>query len=398
MHEVWVTGIGILTAIGSGQKCHLSALKESKTGLSNHTIFHQNGPVKYVCGLIPSEYIDQNLDKTAHNRADLILEQTLKQVLQYMDQSTGKFNADLIIGTTAGNMHGGTRYYKEYRGGNFAHKNLLHHFLPCAPVEFIADKYCITGKTLTIASACGSASAAIGQAFHRIRSGRSNCVIAGGFEALSPFMVAGFNSLQLVSKKECKPFDINRNGLNPGEGSALLLLESEESARKRNVRPIAKVKGFGDAVDGYHFTRAHPEGKGLISAIKKAMNSAWIEKDKIDTIHSHGTATLINDSSEYSACSRIFRQYLSEIPVCSTKSITGHTFGASGALNAVFSIISIKNNLVPATLFHETLDPEFSGLSILKKPEQKYSIQNILSLSLGFGGEAYALIISGVEN
>ena len=396
MHEVWITGAGIVTALGAGLGEHTSAITHSKTGLTRHNFFNGNPPDPCLCGKVPAEVLKPGIEESASNRANLLLELAIEQSLQNAGLST-PIKSDMIAGTTLGNMHGGTRYYQMLRENKTPDISLVEHFLPCAPLSHVSKKCSITGKKLTVASACGSASAAIGHAFHLIRNGKSQRVIAGGFEALSPFVVAGFNSLQLVSKHECKPFDKDRNGLNPGEGAAMLIIESKEAALNRGVKPHAKIVGFGDALDAYHHTRAHPEGEGLITAINKALKLASLSPKDIDHIHLHGTGTAVNDISEYNSLYTIFNNRLNSVPVCSTKPMTGHTFGASGALNAVFSLLSIKEKLIPATLFHQNLDPDFKGLTIAKNPLRVENLQTVLSTSLGFGGEAFALIITKAE-
>ena len=396
MKEVWITGAGIVSALGSGLDTHCSALAESRTGLTEQSFFSGNPPDPCICGMVPPDVLEDSIEESASNRANLLLELAIEQALQSAGISA-LTDTDIIAGTTLGNMHGGTRYYQNLRENKTADISLVKYFLPCAPVAHVSKKYGIPGKRLTVASACGSASAAIGHAFHLVRSGESQRVIAGGFEALSPFVIAGFNSLQLVSKRESRPFDRDRDGLNPGEGAAMLIIESEEAALKRNAKPLAKITGFGDALDAYHHTHAHPEGEGLITAINKAMKTAGLSPNDIDHIHLHGTGTVVNDISEFKSLSSVFNKRLNAIPVCSTKPMTGHTFGASGALNIVFSLLSIREKLIPATLFHENIDPDFKGMKICKTPQKTANVRTVLSTSLGFGGEAFALIITGAD-
>lgn len=396
MREVWLTGAGVVSALGSGMETHASAITDARSGLLKYSFFDGNPPDPCICGKVPPETLAQGFEESAANRADLLLEMAVSQSLEMAGLGV-PVQADFIAGTTLGNMHGGTRYYQGIRDQGSADVSLVKHFLPCAPVATVSYKLSIKGKRWTVASACGSASAALGYAFQKIRYGESNCIIAGGFEALSSFVVAGFNSLQLVSKRECRPFDKDRDGLNPGEGAALFVLESKEAALQRGVNPIAKLTGFGDSLDAYHHTRAHPEGEGLVTAIDKALKAAELTSDQIDHLHLHGTGTVVNDISEYRALSTIFGENLSSIPACSTKPMTGHTFGASGALNVIFSILSIKKGIIPATLYHENLDNNFVGLQILRRPQEKSEIKAVLSTALGFGGEAFALILEKVD-
>ena len=396
MHDVWITGVGVVSALGSGLEPHASAMINSRTGLTTHNFFNGNPPDPIFCGLIPSAVLAPTIEECVSNRADLILEMAVMQALQSASFSL-PLQADIIAGTTLGNMNGGTQYYKRIKDGKSPDISLIQHFLLCAPLIHVTEKLSISGKRWTVASACGSASAAMGHAFHMIRSGESRCVIAGGFEALSPFVVAGFNSLQLISKRECRPFDKNRDGLNPGESAVMLVIEQKEAALKRGAQPFAAISGFGDGLDAYHYTRSHPAGDGLVRAIQKALFSSTTTVNDIDHVHLHGTGTQANDLSEFMALKALFSDTLPALPLCSTKPLTGHTFGASGALNVVFSLLSIRERCVPPTLFLRELDPQFERLNISGRPQKIDRLKTVLCTSMGFGGEAFALVITGVD-
>jgi len=210
-------------------------------------------------------------------------------------------------------------------------------------------------------------------------------------------VVAGFNSLRLVSKQPCCPFDKARAGLSPGEGAAALVLESRASAQQRGVRPLARVVGFGAALDAYHYTRAHPEGRGLAQAMLKALASACLTPEQVHHLELHGTATEANDPSEYCALRSVFADALAGIPATSTKSMTGHTFGASAALGAVFSVIALQERTAPATLNCHERDPAFVDLRVSSRPVEIPHLPTVMSTSLGFGGEAFALVFTCAE-
>ena len=396
MHEVWITGAGIVTAIGQGIRAHTHALRASTGGLKRHNFFNGKEPDPCICGIVGSEILPESIDESAHNRADILLRQALDQALVHAGLGRG-ITADVIAGTTLGNMHGGSRYYNDVRQGNEGDISLVKHFLPGAPLDAVTRELALAGNHLTVCSACASASAALGQAFRRVVSGRCERAIAGGFDALSPFVIAGFNSLRLISSEPCRPFAADRNGLNPGEGAAMLVLESKEAARARGAVPLAKIAGFGEALEAYHYTRADPEGTGIANALGKALLSAQMSPESIDHIHSHGTGTPANDRSEYVAFKKVFGNKLKDIAVCSTKPLTGHAFGAAGAINALFSIISIAEQFIPATLFCENADSEFVDLTLCTKTTAASKLTAIASCALGFGGEASVCIISKVE-
>jgi len=387
--------MGIVSALGAGVKSHLDALVNSRSGLAPHSFFDGEHKTDVICGMVPHEALGLSIEESAASRADLLLDIACKEALSQA-KVNGGCGADVMVGTTAGNFHGATLYYQQKRSRKTPDTNLVSGFLPCTPADYIAEKNKIRGRRTTISSACASGATAIGRAFRSVRNGHASMVMAGGVEALSPFLVAGFKSLMLISKNPCRPFDAGRDGLNPGEGAALMVLESAAAATARGARPLAVVKGFGEALEAYHQTRSNPDGSGISAAVKKALAQAAFQPAGVDHVHLHGTATVFNDLSEYNALKTIFGGRCSEVPVCSTKSMTGHTLGAAGAIAAVFAVLSILNGIVPATLFHEILDPQFNGLSVAKKPFAA-ELKNVLTASLGFGGEVASLLLGKAQ-
>lgn len=391
MHDVWITAAGAVSALGAGMATHLDAVRNGRSGLSRHELFGGAAPDPCMCGLLPADVIESNFEATAPDRAGRVLEIAVAEALG--GDSDIAEGCDFVVGTTLGNLHGGTCYYRGVRQGEQPDVSLVRHFLPCAPATAVCRSLGITGRRWTISSACGSGTAALGLAFNRVRHGLSSRIIAAGIDVLSPYVVAGFNSLRLVSANECRPFDENRDGLNPGEGGAAFVIESAESAGARGAKPMAIIEGFGEALDAYHHTRAHPEGAGLVAAIRKALGCSGMDAETIDHVHLHGTATPANDTSEYHGCRTVFGSRLASVPVCSTKSMTGHTYGGAGALSAAFCLLSLEHGIVPGTLFHRTRDPQFVNLSVSSEAKTGINVQRALSLTLGFGGEAFAVLL-----
>ena len=397
-NEIWITGAGVISALGLGLERHAEASRTGESGLARRELFHGQAPDPVLCGQVSGSLLDEDLEGTAADRATRLLTLCLDDALQSAGLShQERVEADLLVGTTAGNMAGGTRYYRELRGGAAPDLGLVRDFLPCAPAARAAKERGLEGGVRTVSSACGSASAAIGQALWRLQAGRSRRVIAGGFEALSPFIVAGFASLKLISARPCRPFDVARDGLNPGEGAALLVLERAEHARRRGARPLCRLAGYGEALEAYHLTRADPQGSGVAAALSQALAQAGVEPDQLDAVHLHGTATRANDVSEYRACQTLLGEALARLPGCSTKPMTGHTFGASGAVSALFALASLRDGLLPGTLNLERLDPELQGLTVSAKPQPLDNPRHVACTTLGFGGEAFALVLSAAE-
>jgi 3-oxoacyl-(acyl-carrier-protein) synthase len=252
----------------------------------------------------------------------------------------------------------------------------------------LIKKYNIKGFTNTINTACSSSANAIMFGSRLIKSGRVKRAIVGGTDSLAKYTVNGFNALKILSESPCKPFDEHRCGLTLGEGAAYLVLESEEVVSNKNT--YARVSGYGNANDAFHTSTISDNAVGVISAISQALKSANLDPNKIDYINTHGTGTENNDFVELTGLSKIFNKIP---PYNSTKSYTGHTLGAAGAIESIFSILSIINNELYPSLNINTPISQFN-LSPVKKYETGVDINYVLSNSFGFGGNCTSLIFS----
>lgn len=389
--------MGIVSAVGAGIDAHRKAVAAAQTGLATHGFFEGNFAADFMCGMIPRSAFDLTLSQSAADRASRLGEMACREaMLQAGLAKSSGVGAGIIVGTTSSNFHGGTLYYGAKRAGRKPDVNLVSGFIPAAVADHVAAQCLLTGPRRTVSSACASGTTAIGHAFRQVSDGRSRCVVAGGVDALCPFIVAGFNSLRLLSKKQCRPFDALRDGFNPGEGAAFVVVESAQSARSRGAAAVARITGYGETLEAFHFTRSNPDGSGIAVVMEKAMALAGCGPESIDHVHCHGTATVFNDLSEYNGMKLVFKDRLGDVPVCSTKSMTGHTLGAAGAISAVFAVLSLVDGVVPATLFHETPDPLFPGLSVCGQP-RRTALRRVMTTSLGFGGETASLLLEKVS-
>ena len=302
------------------------------------------------------------------------------------------FKTGLISATTVGGMDRTEIFYKNYlsnpKGGNLG--NIRSH--DCGDsTEKIAQDLGISGFMTTISTACSSAANAIMLGARMIKSGQLDRVLVGGTDALTRFTLNGFNSLKIVSNEPCRPFDQHRKGLNLGEGAAFLLLESDKSLEVSQNESLALVTGYGNTNDSYHQTASSPEGTGATNAMKQALKIAKIKPLEIDYINAHGTATPNNDQSEGTAFLNVFGK---EIPQFgSTKSFTGHTLAAAGALEAVFSVLALKHRFLPPNLNFKTPIEEL-GIRPIPDLKKDIELKNVLSNSFGFGGNCTSLIFS----
>ena len=273
-------------------------------------------------------------------------------------------------------------YIKDNTKGDI--RQVLMH--DCAASTKAICNYCnINGYSTTISTACSSSANAIIKGYNLLKHGVLDAVIVGGCDALSAFTLNGFKSLMILDKELCKPFDERRAGLNLGEGAGYIVLQREEDCNKKYCR----LSGFANTNDAFHQTASSENGEGAYLAMNKALSMAGLYPESIDYINAHGTGTPNNDLTESIAISRIFNQNMPLI--CSTKSYTGHTLAASGGIEAVFSILSIKEGFVPESLNFAV--PMHNGV-IPNTTLHRQEINTVLSNSFGFGGNCSTLIFS----
>jgi 3-oxoacyl-[acyl-carrier-protein] synthase II len=256
----------------------------------------------------------------------------------------------------------------------------------------VAIRYGAKGVNWTPTSACASGTHAIGEAFHLIRRGVQNAVIAGGAEAaITPLGVGGFAAMKALStrneepEKASRPFDKDRDGFVIGEGSGILILEEREQARKRGAKIYAEVIGYAANGDAYHMTAPSPEGEGAARCMRLALKDAGITPTNVDYINAHGTSTEYNDANETTAIKAVFGEQAAKLAVSSTKSMTGHLLGAAGAVEGVYSALAIHHGMIPPTINYDNPDPA-CDLDYVPNKARKADIQVVLSNSFGFGG------------
>jgi len=394
--KVFVTGIGIISAIGSDAESVRNSLRNKHSGIGKISLIDTIYKDEIPAGEIKATN-DQLYELAGINRKSFLTRTALlaiiaaKQAVVHAGLS-GKSLADaaVISGTTVGGMDRTEVFFKEYLKNRSKGKIREVAGHDCGDsTERIADYLGISGFISTINTACSSSANAIMLAARLIKQGKIKRALAGGADSLTKFTLNGFNSLMILDRQQCRPFDENRNGLNLGEGSAFLLLESEEITGNKKI--LAEVRGYGNTCDAYHQTASSPEGHGAYLAMQQALEVARLNPSEIDYINTHGTGTKNNDLSEGIAIQRLFD---SGIPRCSsTKSFTGHTLGAAGAIEAVISILALQDQCIyPNLNFTERMhELNFS-------PSSEYipdaSLQHIMSNSFGFGGNNSSLIIS----
>ena len=293
-----------------------------------------------------------------------------------------------ISGTTVGGMDMSEQFYLDYIH-NEAHKEYIaaHDCGSCT--EMTAQRFGKFAFVTTLSTACSSAANSIILGANMIRCGEADIVVVGGSECITKFHLNGFNSLMILDTQPCRPFDATRNGLNLGEGAAYLVLESEESAKKRGATAQALLSGYGNACDAFHQTASSPDGEGAYRAMKEALELAGLQPSEIDYINAHGTGTPNNDVSESQAMKRLFGDKVP--PVSSTKPFTGHTTSASGSIEAVFCILALQNGFLPVNL--NWSQPMEDGVVPVSQPVRK-ALNHILCNAFGFGGNDSSILLS----
>jgi len=392
--RVFVTGIGIVSAIGNNINETIISLNASKTGISkicNYITSNHQIPAAEV-KLSNNELVSllEIKEKTnLYSRTALLGMLAAKEAINYSKIGNSELlRTGLISATTVGGMNFSEQYYKELLA-NDTHKEYIETFDCGDAAERIADYLQIKHYVATISTACSSSANAIMLGARLIKSNKLDRALVGGADALTKFTISGFNSLEILDAMPCKPFDANRKGLTIGEGAAYLLLESEEIADKQNI--ICELKGYANANDAFHPTASSPDGLGAYMAMKQTLDKGSIEPSAIDYINAHGTGTDINDLSEGKAIEKLFSPNIP--PISSTKAFTGHTLGASGAIEAVLSVLAIKQRMIYPNL-HFTQPIKELSFSPVTKLMTNIDIHNVLSNSFGFGGNNTSLLFS----
>ncbi len=303
-------------------------------------------------------------------------------------------NLPFSVSTTAGGMVFGEDFLRQVLARNRSRLfSRVSRYLPQQQVLDLQLALGFAGHSVIIANACASGANAIGHAADLISIGAADCVLAGGFEALTELVYVGFDCLQATSTDRCRPFDLNRTGLLLGEAAAFMVLESVEHAQRRGATPLCHLTGYGHTTDFFHLTQPKPDGAALVEVMRAAAGQAGIVPAQIGYINAHGTATPVNDGVEALAYSAFLESGLGSTRISSTKAAIGHTLGAAGAIEALFAIEALRSGRLPPQLNLQTPIPEIASALVGEK-ESAGDMQHVMSVNLGFGGSNAALVFS----
>ena len=295
----------------------------------------------------------------------------------------------ISIGTVLGGILLGEQHWRN--SSDYKSIRLPTEYSLSNGVRWFIKNHSIKCPALTVSTACASGTDAIGIAYRKILSGKTDIMIAGGIDVLSEFAFSGFNILQAMTKEKVRPFDKRRDGLALGEGAAFVVLESLNSAARRKVNIYGKVAGYASRGDAHHLTGPEKEGRGLADAIRASMKEAGLQPSNMDYINAHGTGTVYNDLMETKAVKSVFGKDAYNIPLNSMKAMIGHSFGAAGTIEAITCLLVIRDGIVPPTINYGEKDPE-CDLDYVPNKARKHKVKTALSLSAGFGGQNAAII------
>ena len=406
--RVVVTGIGTINPLANNVENSWSNLISGKSGIDNITSFDTtNLPVKFageVKDFDANDYMGKQharkLDRSAH-LSIFAAEQALLDAGLDTESRLGD-EVGIVLGTGIGGIgatEDAVRIY-DTRGPSRINPLAITQLMPNSSTGQVAIRFGIEGPSLTITTACAASANSVGEAKNLIERGVVNTVVAGGTESgTTPMTIGAFAQIRALStnnespKEACRPFDKNRDGFVMAEGSTILVLENEETAKKRGAKIYGYVDGYGSTTDAYHITAPSEGGEGAVRAMKKALEDAGVNKEEINYINAHGTSTPINDKNETMAIKSVFGELAKSTTISSTKSMTGHLLGGAGAFEAMVSLLVIQNNKVPPTINLTTADDE-CDLNYTPNVSVDLEVNKVMSNSFGFGGHNGVLIFS----
>ena len=410
--RVVVTGMGAITPVGVDVESSWASIKASSSGISPITLFDTTDYKTTIAGEISQWDNTLHFDRKESRRLDRFSEffivasrQAIADAgLDYSDDNETASRTGVMVGAGFGGMGS---FIEEIdtlrdRGPGRVSPTGVPRIIPNMAAGLVSIEHGLTGPVSCVVTACSASANAIGDAAELIRRGAAEVMVAGGAEAaITSFGVASFAQARALSARNSdpqgasRPFDAERDGFVMGEGGAVLILESVEHAEARGATPLAEITGYGMSADAYHITLPRPGGSGAARAMRAAIEDAGLRSDEIGYINAHGTSTPANDSTETAAIHLAFGDDASSIPVSSTKSMTGHILGGAGSVEAVFSILALRDQVLPPTINYETADPE-CDLDYVPNVARDARFDHAMSNSFGFGGHNVSLIFSRV--
>lgn len=402
--RIVVTGIGIVSSIGVGHATFWKNLTAGRSGISTVSSFDTSQYSVNVGGEVksfePDDHI-QRLESSKIGRASQFAIAAARMALKDADVDPDELepgSAGVSMGTTSGEPNQIEDFDDHYIAEDFM--GISEDFIstyPCHAIAgHVASELRFSGSNTMIPAACAAGTYAIAHAFDELRCGRAQFMLAGGADSFSRITYSGFARLLAIAPEKCQPFDKNRKGMIPGEGAAILCLETLESAKDRGATIYAEVAGYGLSCDAYHMTGAHPDGTGAARAMEQALTQSALTPAKIDYISAHGTGTKSNDLHETTAVKQVFGEEAYRTPISSIKSMLGHTMGAASAIESAVCALAITHGSIPPTINFEEPDPE-CDLDYVPNVAREGRIDVAMNNAYAFGGTNASLIMKKCE-
>lgn len=407
--RVVITGLGALTPLGIGVEQSWQKLCQGKSGVARITKFDASDFKVQIAAEIKDFHAEDFMDRKKARRTDPFIQYALAATCMAIDDSglvidnSNACRIGVVLGSSAGGM---TTYEKNLlalhnEGADRVSPFFIPGFIPNMAAGEVAMAVGIKGPSKCVVTACASSSHSIGDSLRLIQYGEADAMIAGGADAyILPVAIAGFDRMRALSRrnsepeKASRPFERDRDGFVTGEGAGVLILEEMEFAMRRGARIYAELVGYGSNIDGIHITEPDSENQGR--CLKLALTDAAVPPDDVDYINAHGTSTALNDVCETKAIKIALGEHSKQVCVSSNKSMIGHLLGAAGAVEAVFTALTIRDGIIPPTINYDSPDPE-CDLDYVPNVARKAKINTALSNSFGFGGANAALVFRRFE-
>jgi 3-oxoacyl-[acyl-carrier-protein] synthase II len=398
-----VTGIGAITPLGENFPTSWRSLIEGRDAQAPLELFDTSGCRCHTaasCALPPLPDLPAKITRRFSRASRLAIpaarEALARAGLLDGDQRSLLRELTLSVSTTSGGMTLGENFARKVFTQKRAHLfSQVSRYLPQQQVLDLQQTLGFRGHSAIIANACASGANAIGHAADLIATGAAECVLTGGFEAITELVFVGFDCLQATTTGKCRPFDLNRSGLMIGEAAAFLVLESVTHAARRGAPPLCRLTGYGHSTDVFHLTQPKPDGAVLIEVMRAAAQQAGVTPRDIAYINAHGTATPANDGVEAGAHAAFLGDALGSTRISSTKAAIGHTLGAAGSIEALFAIAALRTGKLPPQLNLQTPIPEIAP-ALTGANESAGHAEHVMSVNLGFGGSNAALVFSKI--
>jgi len=400
MRRVVVTGVGIVSPLGTGLEKNWQALMEGRSGVGQITRFDASSLPTQIAAEVKDFVPEDFIEKKEVKKMDTFIQYSLAAADMAMQDSGLQIteeNAErvgVLVGAGLGGLPAIEKYHEIYQESGY--KKISPFFIPMLIINLapgqISIKYGAKGPNLSSVSACATGTHSIGDAYHMIKRGDVDAMIAGGTEStITPLGVSGFCVMKALSTRNddpqaaSRPFEKNRDGFVMAEGAGIVILEEYESAKKRGAKIYGEVCGYGLTSDAYHLTAPAPGGEGAARCMKMALRNGGINPEEVDYINAHGTSTPFNDLFETLAIKSSLGDHAKKVMVSSTKSMTGHALGAAGAMEAIYCLLAMQRGAVPPTINYNEADPE-CDLDYVPNTARQAEVKVALSNSLGFGG------------